>query len=71
MIPEIRETHGIVRGRTIELDEDPLLPAGHRVVVSLQPEASGETRKGLLRAAGSWQDMPHFEEWLAETYRSR
>ena len=49
--PETKRFTGVVRGRMIELSEDPGLPDGARVVVEIQavspPELSAEDRAVL------------------------
>jgi hypothetical protein len=63
---------GVVRGKTIELDEEPGLPDGQLVNVTVEPVApranAAETPlDALKRAAGSWSDDPEglgrFLEW--------
>lgn len=66
-----REYRGIVKGKVIELADDPQLPHGQAVTVELHIGAEEETRASLRRAFGSWRDMPGFEEWIAETYQAR
>lgn len=61
---------GVVRGRTIELDEELGLPDGQEVSVAVQPLlASGE---GIRQSAGAWSDAgPELDEWLEQMQRSR
>lgn len=61
---------GIVRGRTIELEEEPGLPTGQPVSVVLRPALPpGE---GLRRAFGSWADSPvELNRFLSELDRDR
>jgi hypothetical protein len=63
--------HGVVHGRTIELDEDPRLPDGQRVSLELSATDHAKQSDGLQRAGGSWKDMPGYDEWLTETYQAR
>jgi hypothetical protein len=59
---------GVVHGKTIELSEEPGLPEGQAVAVTLEPlavkEAPGE---GLRRAFGAWaedgEELDRFLEW--------
>lgn len=67
---------GTVRGRVIELEQEPGLPDGQRVRVSLTPtQPAGQTPgEGLRASAGGWlgeDDEEEFQQWLAETYRLR
>ena len=62
----IKTIHGTIRGRTIELTEDPGLSDGQEVCVQMSPitlaaEPSGE---GLRRSAGALAD-----EWTEEDDR--
>lgn len=60
---------GVVRGRTIELEQDAGLPDGQEVSVVLEPKLPpGE---GLRRTFGAWRDEPGLDEFLEETYRLR
>jgi hypothetical protein len=63
---------GIVRGRIIELDDDPNLVPGQRVIVELA-ESRGESRgEGIRASAGAWADAGvEFDEWLRDVYRGR
>jgi hypothetical protein len=57
---------GVIRGRTIELEEEPGLPDGQSVAVTVQP--AGEQPliekgrlppgEGIRRSAGAWADDP-------------
>lgn len=53
----MNEVHGVIHGRTIELDAAPELPDGERVVVTIErlPEVE-QRREALLRAYGGWAD---------------
>ena len=64
--------HGVVRGKTIELEEAPGLPDGQRVGVTIEPlpttgPAQLPPREGLRRAFGAWTDdaeeLDRFLEW--------
>jgi hypothetical protein len=64
--------HGKVRGKTIELDEDPGLPDGQEVRVTVEPLPSfsgGQLPRGegLRRAFGAWagdaDGLDKFLEW--------
>ncbi|MBL8799088.1 MAG: hypothetical protein JNM56_34700 [Planctomycetia bacterium] len=72
---------GIVRGKTIELDQEPALPSGQEVAVLLQPLPSPATaptdwaaREALRRAAGSWaaeaEAVEQFLDWNRQQRQS-
>ena len=64
---------GIVRGRSIELNQDVGLPDGQsvRVIVDIASHAElpyvSDAREALIRAAGSWSDdtdgLERYLEW--------
>jgi len=63
---------GIIHGRTIQLDQEPGLPDGQHVVVSLTPAAADPLEtlppgEGLRLAFGSWADdgdeLDKYLEW--------
>lgn len=60
---------GIVHGKVIKLDEEPGLPDGQPVNVTVEPVSSVEGKlppgEGLRRSAGAWSDDPEaLEEFL-------
>ena len=55
---------GIVHGRTIQLDQEPGLPDGQQVIVSLAPAAGGGT------AANAWAAVDQIRERLLASGRS-
>jgi len=61
---------GVVRGKTIELDQELGLPDGEEVSVAVQPLLPpGE---GIRQSAGAWADAgPELDNWLEEMQRSR
>jgi hypothetical protein len=61
---------GIVHGRIIELDSDPQLPDGEKVVLEIRalPEPKLEL---LRRACGGWKNMPDVDESVKEIYDAR
>jgi hypothetical protein len=67
-----RIVHGIVHGRTIELNEDPGVPEGQDVEVQIKviapPRKSGE---GILRTAGALADDPHWDAIMEEVHQAR
>lgn len=60
----IRAIHGTVRGRTIELHEDPGLAEGQEVQVHVKPVAHADNVGGLQRCAGALSD-----EWTNDDDR--
>jgi hypothetical protein len=63
---------GVIRGKTIELDERSGLPDGQPVNVTVEPVAPGsgtaeDPCDALKRAAGSWSDdsegLDRFLDW--------
>lgn len=63
-----REVRGSIRGRTVELEEDPGLPDGYpvRVVLETRPPSDEAGRAALLRAAGAWaeDDVEGLDQYL-------
>jgi hypothetical protein len=54
--------HGVIRGKTIELDEAPWLPEGLGVTIEIIPFRPGE---GIRASAGAWADAgPELDKWL-------
>jgi hypothetical protein len=67
--------HGIVRGKTIELDQEVGVPDGQEVEVAVQilpvsplPESWGE---GLRRCAGALAGISGLDEDMAQILRER
>lgn len=66
--------HGVVHGKTIELDRDPGLPEGQHVTVTVQaPGPAGQKlppSEGLRRSAGAWNDdvegLDRYLEWTRQ-----
>ncbi len=70
------ELHGVVHGKTIELQEESGLPDGQAVSITVRPTPTephaGAVHEGLLRSAGGWADAgDELDEWLKETYEAR
>jgi hypothetical protein len=67
-----RIVHGIVHGRTIELNEDPGVPEGQDVEVQIKviapPRKWGD---GILRTAGALADDPHWDAIMEEVHQAR
>ena len=66
---------GIIHGRTIQLDQEPGLPDGQPVIVSLVPAAGDQPQKlppgeGLRLAFGAWADegeeLDEYLEWCRQ-----
>jgi hypothetical protein len=65
---------GTVRGKTIELAEDPGLAEGQAVEVSVRTLPADTTRmsgEGLLRTEGALADDPHWDAIMEEVHRER
>ncbi len=64
---------GIVRGRTIELQQEPGLPDGQEVTVTVEPASSKfAPGEGLRRAFGGWaDDAEELERFMAWNRRQR
>jgi hypothetical protein len=61
---------GIIHGKFIELEQEPGLPDGQQVAVSVEPVSpptSAEALAGLRSAAGAWaddaQDLDRYLAW--------
>jgi hypothetical protein len=70
MIHQTPVLRGIIRGNTIELEQEPGLPDGQEVRVTVQPILPpGE---GIKQSAGTWADAgDELENWLEEMRSSR
>jgi hypothetical protein len=60
---------GVIHGRTIELEQEPGLPDGQSVAVTVQPFVEQTRRlppgEGIRRSAGGWDDDPEgLDEYL-------
>ena len=54
-----KTVHGVVHGRTIELDEDLGLSEGQEVEVQVKlVTKNGTWGEGIRRSAGGWNDHP-------------
>jgi hypothetical protein len=64
------ESRGVVRGKTIELQEELGLPDGESVAVIVRRVLpQGE---GIRRSAGAWADAgEELDRWLEGVYRDR
>lgn len=61
---------GVIHGRTIELEQEPGLPEGERVFVTVRPALPpGE---GIRQSAGAWAaESEQIDAWLEEMRSSR
>lgn len=68
-----RTIHGRVRGRTIELDEDPGALEGQEVEVRVTflPASPRQPGEGFLRTQGALADDPEWDGIMEEVYRAR
>jgi hypothetical protein len=63
---------GIIRGKTIELNEDPGLEEGGKVEVLVRPIRSGQKwGEGILRSAGGWADYPEMDAVMERIRQDR
>ena len=64
--------HGVVHGRTIELNQSPGVPDGQEVEVVVKAiKPRGPWGEGIRRSAGIAADVPGFDEAFAEIQRDR
>jgi hypothetical protein len=61
---------GVVHGKTIELEQEPGLPDGQQVTVTMQPVSQEEQLapgEGLRRSFGAWaedaEELDRYLEW--------
>lgn len=79
MSATLNEFTGTVHGKTIELEQEPGLPDGQQVKVTVHavpPAPAGENHlppgEGLRRSAGAWaDDAEELDKFLEEVRRSR
>ena len=76
MLTNFHEQRGVVRGKTIELDQTTGLPDGQPVTVTVQPLSPTARHllpgEGIQRSAGAWDDDPEgLEEFLAWSREQR
>jgi hypothetical protein len=65
---------GVIHGKTIELEQEPALPDGQSVVVTLQPleEKRLPPGEGIRRSAGAWADDPEgLDQYLEQLRHDR
>jgi hypothetical protein len=67
-----RTIHGIVHGRTIELDENLGVCEGQSVEVQVKvPRPTQPWGGGILRTAGALADDPHWDAIMDEIHQAR
>ncbi len=68
----LKQFHGVIHGRTIELTEDPGVVDGQQVEIFIKyvppPRPWGE---GILRTAGALADDPEWDDIMEEIYQDR
>jgi len=62
---------GVIHGKTIELEEEPGLPEGQSVEVTVQPvRAKLPPGEGIRRSSGAWaeggEELDRFLEWTRQ-----
>jgi hypothetical protein len=68
----MRTVHGIVHGKTIELDEDLGVEEGQAVEVQVTVvPAERRWGEGILRTAGALANDPEWDEIMKEVYEGR
>jgi hypothetical protein len=64
--------HGIVHGKTIELDENLGVADGQEVEVQIKIiPLPGKWGEGVLRTAGALADDPHWDGIMEEVHQAR
>ncbi len=66
-----RSIHGILHGKTIELDEDLGLSDGEEVNVIVKPVNPRVWGEGIRRSAGAAADVPGFDDAFEQLARER
>ena len=69
----MKTLHGVVRGRSIVLEEETGLADGQAVEVVVKPlqPAPGEWGEGIRRSAGCLADFPEIDAVMEEIARDR
>jgi hypothetical protein len=70
--------HGVIHGRTIELDQDLGLADGEAVTVTITSKAVSEAGSharqsgdGIRRSAGAWAEFPEMDAIMEDIQRER
>jgi hypothetical protein len=67
-----KKLHGKVRGRTIELAEDPGVAEGQEVELQLEViPSTSKWGEGIRRSAGGWADCPEMEAIMEKIHQER
>ncbi len=67
-----RTIHGIVYGKTIQLDEDLGVPEGQAVEVQVKiVQPANKWGEGILRSAGGWADHPEMDAVMEQIQLER
>ena len=70
--PMTRTVHGVIRGKTIELDEDLGLAEGQDVEIILKTARTQRTwGEGILRTAGALADDPYWDDIMEQIHQDR
>jgi hypothetical protein len=68
----MRTVHGVVHGKTIELNEDLGVEEGQAVEVQVKVvPAERKWGEGILRTAGALANDPEWDEIMGEVYEAR
>ncbi len=67
----IRTIHGVIHGKTIQLEEDLGAPAGERVEVQIRIVGAAERGSGLQRTAGVLANDAEWDGIMAEVHEQR
>ena len=68
----IKTVHGVIHGRTIELDEDLGVLEGQAVEVQVKMVSNNlNWGEGIRRSAGGWKDYPEMESIMDKIQRDR
>ena len=69
-----KTTHGKIRGKTIELDEDLGVPEGQEVEITVRMVSTSKatrTGEGLLITEGALADDPYWDDIMEEVHQER
>jgi hypothetical protein len=68
----IKSLHGVVHGKTIELDEDLGVAEGQEVEIQVKlVQKSRKWGEGILSSAGGWADHPEMDAIMEEIHQNR
>jgi len=67
-----KTVHGVMHGRTIELDEDLGVAEGQKVEVQVKLfQPAQKWGEGILRSAGGWADYPEMDAIMEKIHQNR